>query len=139
MILVMDDEKVRLEPWLDALKEKFPDMELLVETDHLVTRLEDRARPPPELIIMDIMMPTPTRGLTEKETEYGSRTGVAFYRRIRKHWPATRVVFLTNVYDDGLRAHLRLRPSDRFFQKAETGPTQLVEEVGRLLGVSRGG
>lgn len=141
MILVVDDEPIRIEPWFEALADEFGDeVELLTDADTFLARCEGTggsAGEIPRLLVLDVMMPSPARW-SKAQTEYGTRTGARIYEWFRALAPDSPVILLTNVYDDGLAPSLGLRPFDRILRKQETNPDALVEAVQAALAAAEG-
>jgi len=82
MIIIADDEPYRVEPWSDALEKAFPGAVRLVHDGADLARLLEEQGERVEVLIRDLMMPTPP-GWDREQTEAGTRTGAVFYRRAR--------------------------------------------------------
>ncbi len=138
MILFVDDEGRRVAPWLEALEEAFGPVRLCVDPDAALVLLEADPRPEVRLLVWDLMMPTSGAGrLTDEETEYGTRTGVAVHRRFRELYPDRPAILLTNVRDDALIARYDQPDGpDRAGRKRHLVPSKLVA-LAEELGVAR--
>ena len=65
----------------------------------------------PDLVVMDVMMP--------------GVGGLEATRRIKREWPETRVLVLTNLTDDETRRSALLNGADSFITKRDLAPRLL--------------
>jgi len=131
MILLIDDEKDRVNRWREELDKidklhyehsaagalaYFDDAELMAQI---------------QIVVLDLALYT-SGGLSEKETDFGRLTGEVLRQRLRKSgWPG-KIVVLSNSADQAIRAKIE-SDGDRFFRKPETLPSQLSQEIVKLM------
>lgn len=143
MILMVDDEPLRVSAWTDALKRRFGDSFFLFMDDvgAFVRYLRASGSAAPDLLILDVGLPTPDEpGYTERSTEYGTRTGAQIFDEVRARWPGTTVFFLTNVDDAGVKGRVipKLGERGRYLDKYDTAPEKLVAAACDALGLPHG-
>lgn len=128
MILFIDDEEARTRPWVEELREADFEVEVLSSADEARRALE--APGPARCVVLDLMIPADGK-VPDRETAYGTRTGLWLLRRFRETHAEVPVVVLTNVDDPGVEdAVLDLGASYR--RKRDCGPTSLVELIRSL-------
>lgn len=85
-----------------------------------------------ELLILDIMMP-PGQSFKDEDTMQGLRTGVLFYRFVRKFRPALTVIISTNVSDPELEDYFVKEKRCLFLRKDRYFPFEFAEEVKKAM------
>lgn len=85
-----------------------------------------------ELIILDIMMPS-GHIFRNEETEFGLRTGILFYEKVRQKTEDLPVIFLTNVKDEQIVESFINQQNCFYFIKENYLPSELVDEVNIIL------
>ena len=85
-----------------------------------------------DLVILDIMMPTGKR-FSSLQTDWGLRTGIAFYEEIRVQQPTIPVLIFTNYFDEDVEKRFRQDRNCRFCQKADYLLDEFVREVEDML------
>ena len=92
MILFIDDEKRRMESWVEALRDEGFEVVQVGSVDAALDIAEDRARRPLiEAVIWDMMMPPKSR-LGSDETRAGLATGAKLALRLRELLPRTPLI-----------------------------------------------
>jgi CheY-like chemotaxis protein len=135
MILFIDDEKRAMTTYVEELKLSNYDVSFQTSVINALRSLEDGTAAI-ELVVLDIMMPFGTT-FSADETEFGLRTGVRLYERIREHSPACPIVIFTNVTDPSVAERFRDEKNCWFLQKEHYLPFELAERVGEILGPRR--
>ena len=129
MILFIDNEEARTRPWVDALREAGFEVEFLTSADAARQTL-DAADPPPLCVVLDLMIPADGE-VPDRETSYGTRTGLWLLQRFRERNSQVPVVMLTNVDDPSVED--AVRDLDAVYQrKRDCGPAKLVELIRSL-------
>lgn len=137
MILLVDDERGRIEPWYEALREAFGDVRVCERVGEALAIMSAEPRPRIDLLVWDLMMPV--EAVSEIEAAYGTRTGRVVHSRFRQLYPDKPAVLLTNARDDVLFGQITsASPLDLAGRKRDVTPNRLVE-LARKLGVARGG
>lgn len=136
MIVVVDDEAIRIKPWLRALHRAFGATQVRHYSDaaDAIMAIRD-GRESIDLLIWDVMMPTP-RNMTEEETRWSTRTGVAVYHAFCRHHADRPAIALTNVNDEALVRTLE-RKNHLIARKRSTDGEALVKLVETLLDRAR--
>ncbi len=128
MILFIDDEEARTRPWVEQLREAGFEVEVLSSADEARRALE--AADPPQCVVLDLMIPADGE-VPDRETGYGTRTGLWLLQRFRESHAQAPVVVLTNVDDPGVEdAVIGLAAVYR--RKRDCGPARLVELIRSL-------
>lgn len=131
MILMIDDEKRTLDSYLEELALSNFTVRYESSVDAGLKCLEENAHEI-ELLILDLMMPY-GQAFDKDETEKGLRTGIVFYKRVRKTNDRLPVMILTNNVDEGIRRLFEQDPHCRFFRKEDLLPHELADEVKDFL------
>ena len=114
-VLFADDEKYYMRPTIDALESRGARIALVETGTDVLKFLARNTEFIPDLIILDIMMPS---GTDIKTKDSGRSTGVEVYRVIRDH-PVYRgipIIILTVVTD---RASLQVFNNDELTRKIQ--------------------
>lgn len=135
MILFVDNEPVRIAPWVRAFEAAFGEVKLITDAQQAIAFLESEPRPPVDLLVWDLMMPTTGR-LTDEETALGTRTGLVVHRVFRSRYPKVPAILLTNVRDDALLARYD-SATDRAGRKDRLTPRPAIA-LAREMGVGGG-
>lgn len=85
-----------------------------------------------ELLILDIFMPWGA-SFTMEETEYGMRTGVRFYERVREKEAVLPVIVLTHAADPMLRKFFNGESNCWYRQKLDLMPFELAYLIKEIL------
>ena len=136
MIVFIDDEPDRIEPWIARTRQE-------LGTDPLVLPSADKAQAwicrsaglEIDLLVCDLMLP-PTTQMDARRTEFGTRTGLLLVEEFRAIHPAVSVLILTNVLDDALVQRIQ-DPWIRVARKAEMLPSRFVEAARELVEKTR--
>jgi CheY-like chemotaxis protein len=134
MILFIDDEPRFIRSFVEALRIELTGHEVkLAHGVEQACRMLEEALMPPDLIVLDVMMP-PENRFTSDETKAGFRTGQAFLDWLRAHpeWAKVPVLVFTNVNDATVRQWFSDRGSTTL-RKADVGPREFVQVVRGLL------
>jgi CheY-like chemotaxis protein len=105
MILFLDDEQRKMDSHRLELEKAGYEVEYLNDVDRALLFFEKNSAAI-DLVILDIMMPW-GKSFTKEETDYGMRTGILVFDRIRALVPDVKVLVLTNVTDDTVLKVLR--------------------------------
>lgn len=128
MILFIDNEEARTRPWVDELREAGLQVEVLASADDARRALD--AADPPQCVVLDLMIPADGE-VPDRETAYGTRTGLWLLQRFRETHARVPVVVLTNVDDPGVED--AVTDLDAVYQrKRDCGPARLVELIRSL-------
>ena len=134
MIYFVDDEPERIGAWVRLFRATFRGTVDVVPTAaEALHRLIEGEIEGLRLVVWDLMMPI-SGGLDPDETEFGTRTGLALFRRFRQRHPDVPSIVLTNVREDRLLAELNAMPNVRAGRKCDLLPMDLVK-VAQALGV----
>ncbi len=128
MILFIDDEKARTRPWIDELTEAGFQVQVLSSADAARRALD--AAEPPQCVVLDLMIPADGE-VPDRETAYGTRTGLWLLQRFRKIHAQVPVVVLTNVDDPGVEEAVTSLGAV-YRRKRDCGPGKLVELIRSL-------
>lgn len=129
MIHFIDNEEARTRPWVDELREAGFQVEFLSSADAARQAL-DATETPPECVVLDLMIPADGQ-VPDRETGYGTRTGLWLLQRFRDRHARAPVVVLTNVDDPGVEdAVAGLKAVYR--RKRDCGPAGLLELIRSL-------
>jgi CheY-like chemotaxis protein len=128
-ILIVDDEQRRMSVYVDELRDHRHVIEIAPGVDSALAIIED-ARIGIDLVIMDISMP-PETTFTREETYGGTRTGIAFYERLRALRSSLPVIAFTNVADLAAREYFTAQDQRlcRFVRKADSLPFEFAEMI----------
>ncbi len=129
MILFIDDEKARIRPWVDELREASFQVEVISSADAARQALE--ATDPPQCVVLDLMIPADGE-VPDRETAYGTRTGLWLLKRFRDTHAQAPVVVLTNVDDPGVHGAL-IDLGAVYRRKRDCGPASLVKLIRSLI------
>ncbi len=128
MILFIDNEEARTRPWVDELREAGLEVKVLSSADEARQALD--AADPPQCVVLDLMIPADGE-VPDRETAYGTRTGLWLLRRFRKLHARVPVVVLTNVDDPGVEEAVTGFAAV-YRRKRDCGPARLVELIRSL-------
>ena len=131
MILFIDDELRQMESYIEELKWSGYEVVYKNNVDDALIFLQTHLAKL-KLVILDIMMP-PGELFKNGDIEYGLRTGVKFYHKIRSLSNEIKVIVLTNVSDEKVAEQFQNEKNCWFFPKEEILPYQLAEEVTNIL------
>lgn len=137
MILIVDDEPVRMEVYVEELELSNYQVELADNIDDALEYFEKRQEEI-TLLILDIMMPSGKLS-KEKGIGRGLRTGIIFYKKIREDNKSLPIIILSNlskIDDQEIEQEIQNNPKIKFFHKIEILPYQLLEEVKEMLGLN---
>lgn len=128
MILFIDDEEARTRPWVDELREADFQVEVVSSADAARRALD--AADPPQCVVLDLMIPADGE-VPDRETAYGTRTGVWLLQRFRATHARVPVVVLTNVDDPGVE-EVVTGLAAVYRRKRDCRPAKLVELIRSL-------
>ena len=133
MILFIDDEKRRMESWVEALRDEGFEVVQVGSVDAALDIAEDRARRPLiEAVIWDMMMPPKSR-LGSDETRAGLATGAKLALRLRELLPRTPLILLTSLGPEVTAPHHRPEELRWGYSKAEIGIYAFATEVVEIV------
>ncbi len=90
----------------------------------------DALDPRPQCVVLDLMIPADGE-VPDRETGYGTRTGLWLLERFRKNHAQVPVVVLTNVDDPGVEEAVTSLAAV-YQRKRDCGPVKLVELIRSL-------
>ncbi len=128
MILFIDNEEARTRPWGDELREAGLQVEVLSSADEARRALD--AADPPQCVVLDLMIPADGE-VPDRETAYGTRTGLWLLERFRETHAQVPVVVLTNVDDPGVEEAV-IGLGAIYQRKRDCGPAKLLELISSL-------
>lgn len=128
MILFIDNEEARTEPWVEELQEADFDVTFIASADAARHALE--APEPPACVVLDVMIPADGE-VPDRETAYGTRTGLWLLERFRAKHPKAPVIVFTNVDDPGVEETVKSLAAI-YQRKRDCGPAKLVELIRSL-------
>lgn len=131
MILFVDDEKRRMDSYVQDLVLSGHKVEFKSDVDSALEFFAEN-RTQIKLLILDIMMPT-GESFDDAQTDYGLRTGIAFYHNIREQNPSLPTIIFTNVSDEKLAEEISRGSNVLFCQKDNFLPFELEKEVRKIL------
>ncbi len=129
MILFIDDERTRIRPWVDELDEAGFEIEVLSSADAARQALDTAT--PTQCIILDVMIPADGK-VPNRETGYGTRTGLWLLEGFRERHPQVPAVVLTNVDDPGVKEAVTDLNAE-YRRKRDCGPAKLLELIRSLI------
>lgn len=130
-ILLVDDDKFLMSYYVRRLELMQMEVCQKLNPDQALDWIEHE-HPTLAAIILDIMMPYGER-YDEQQTLQGLRTGVVLYRDIRRYYPTTPVVALTNVINSEVLDELENDPRVTVLQKLDYTPNELGEVIQQLI------
>lgn len=134
-ILLIDDDRFLMSYYVRRLEQLRMDVHHVFDPDAAMALIEND-RPALAAIILDIMMPSGMR-YDARQTLHGLRTGTVLYRDIRRFYPTTPVLALTNVVNEDVLQELESDPLVTVIQKLDYTPNELGEIVEALISESR--
>lgn len=134
LIVILDDEPARMDPWVRALQARFGSDRVRVFRGirELFEWLDAGPPAPPGVFVLDAMLP-PEPPYTGPETDWGMTTGIAVRRTLAERLPDVPAVLWTQSRDITPQL-VNARPNDRFGRKRDVMPQALVEWVAEMLG-----
>lgn len=128
MILLIDDDKFGMKPYIEELRDAGHNVQLAQDPDQALGVLKQRSGEI-ELIILDVLMPT-GETLSESDTDAGLRTGERLLPVIMGDYDWIPVI----VFSITGRGTWPKTAGVRFLSKTETLPLELVRAVASTLG-----
>lgn len=136
-VLLIDDDRFLMSYYVRRLEELQLEVRHVFDPDEALALIEHE-RPALAAIILDIMMPSGTR-YDARQTLQGLRTGTVLYRDIRRFYPTTPVLALTNVVNGEVLEDLECDPLVTVVQKLDYTPNELGELVESLIAEAQKG
>jgi CheY-like chemotaxis protein len=134
MILFVDDDKRRMESYVQELKFSDYQVEFQFDIDNAFCFYEDNQNDL-QMVILDIMMPVGKNFRDRPAAENGLRTGICFYEKIRKEQPNLPVIIFTNVSRAELSDIKNIKIEEAIIlEKISFDPFALAEKVDNILG-----
>ena len=134
-LLFVDDEKRRMDSYFQELKFKH-DVIFKRDVDEALKHLEKHGKEL-EGVILDIMMPPGEAFENEPRADYGYRSGILFFERIRSDYPHLPVIIFTNVTDPAVAEYFERDNFAVYCRKSDyLSPTlfrEWVEDAIRFL------
>ncbi len=109
--VVVADDDVEVRSLVGFILSQDPGVLLVGEADDGESAIILVRQAQPDLVVMDVMMP--------------GVGGLEATRRIKREWPETRVLVLTNLTDDETRRSALLNGADSFITKRDLAPRLL--------------
>ena len=120
MILFVDDEGRYVDVYVAELKDSGYTVELKTDVDSALKFFREHHKDI-SLLILDIVMPA-GQEFQEVDTEYGLRTGVLFYEKIKEINSTLPVIILTNLNKEDLDEKFFEEEKCLILQKADIFP-----------------
>jgi CheY-like chemotaxis protein len=133
-VVLIDDDHGPMDYYVKAMESRGLEVTQLDSVDETYKWLDDAGTEPLDLVVVDLMMPPQTR-LAAEETDNGLRSGVFVARDVRKKWPTTPIVVLTNYPEPGAAA--LLPAGTKVIAKFEAGPFAFADFVVETLSSPR--
>jgi len=130
MILFIDDEEARSRPWVEQLKDDGQAVRALTSADEARQAFESLDSEV-KCIVLDLMIPADGE-VPDRETGYGTRTGLWLLQRLRDHNNPTPVIVLSNVDDPGVEDAVT-KLEGVYQRKRSCGPVKLAALVQDLI------
>lgn len=134
MILFIDDEPKKMESYVDEIEFSNYKVKFLSNIDEALDYWNNKHNNI-NLLILDIMMPA-SNLLNKSPAKDGLRTGIYFYKKVRKEYTEIPIVIFTNVpkhSDSLINETLKKDTKVLFLQKEDYLPFQLVERIDEFL------
>ncbi len=129
--ILIDDDHGPMDYYIEALQIRGLEVRQIDSTDETFKWLDDATSQPPNIIVLDMMMPPGSR-LTLEETDGGLRSGVFISQAIRKKFPGVPLVALTNYNDPEV---VQVLPQGTLCKaKFEVSPFAFADFVKKMLG-----
>lgn len=135
MILLVDDEKRRMESYVEELRLSGYEVEIKSDVDSALDFFNENYKQI-ELLILDIMMPA-GNVFENVDTKYGLRTGIIFYKKIRNLNLSLPIIIFTNVSNEAVEKKISLDQKSLFLQKQDFLPFQLVDELEDFIKITK--
>lgn len=132
MILFVDDEQRRMETYVEELELSGYQVRFISDIDDAIKTFQEEQEQI-ELLILDVMMPGGDI-LESADTEFGLRTGICFYEKIRKQNSSLPIIIFTNISDKDVAQKIEKDENSLFLQKEEVLAVQLVRKVKQSIG-----
>jgi CheY-like chemotaxis protein len=128
MILFVDDERRRMSSYAEELEFSLDrEVHFKTDVDSALEYLHEIGKGI-ELIILDVMMP-PGHAFSEEKSEYGLKTGVLLYRKIRVNYVDVPIVIFTNASDEALGQEIQRDKKCILLQKEDYLPHDFAETL----------
>jgi DNA-binding NarL/FixJ family response regulator len=129
-IILIDDDHGPMEYYVKALRMRGFDVRQIDSTDEAFEWLSDMEGKPPDIVVVDMMMP-PGKRLTQEETVFGLKSGVFIAKAIREKYSNLILVALTNHNDPNVIEELPTGTKCR--PKFEISPFGFADFIGVIL------
>jgi DNA-binding NarL/FixJ family response regulator len=135
MILFIDDEPRYTTSYREELELTLPDYEVVFHStaDSGLLFFQENIDKI-ELLILDIMM-SPGESFEGQDTMLGLRTGLRLYEKVREARPDLPIIIFTIIVDPVVTDYFSKERSCIFLRKDLFLPSELVEEVKKVLGL----
>lgn len=131
MILMIDEEKRRMDIFVRYLHDSGFDVKLISDVDEALEYLMKNIDKV-EVIILDIMMPW-GKAFDSQETELGLLTGYKFYYKFRKEYGyKIPIIIYTALNRPKILSELNSEKQCTVFQKSNTTVRMIIDELNRL-------
>jgi CheY-like chemotaxis protein len=132
MILFIDDEKRRMVSYVEELEFSLEqEVHFETEVDSAIDFFHAQV-PLIDLVILDVMMPAGD-SFRESDTEYGLKTGLYLYKKLRVQRIDLPIVIFTNASDPHLAKEIDIDKKGVFLQKEDFLPAEFAEEIKKFL------
>jgi DNA-binding response OmpR family regulator len=125
-VVLIDDDHGPMDYYVEAMETRGFVVTQFDSVDETYKWLDDVDTPPPDLVVVDIMLPPQTR-LAAEQTDNGVRSGVFVARDILKKWPTMPILVLTNRPEPGVTG--LLPAGTKVIAKFETAPFGFADFV----------
>jgi FixJ family two-component response regulator len=133
MIIFIDDEKRRMSSYAEEIESALSqEVHFEVDVDSAIEFFETQDLGEIGLIILDVMMPA-GKAFASKQTEFGLKTGLLLYQRIRALTQSTPIVIFTNASDVKLSEDIIKDRKCIFLQKEDFLPSELSDRLKTFL------
>jgi CheY-like chemotaxis protein len=130
-VLIIDDDKLSMKYYRTALETEGFEVAQVCDPDGAIKYLSSEQNRRPDVIVLDIMLPTGDRYFGKPESWEGLRTGILLYPEIKTQCPKVPIVVLTNVANPDIVA--ALPPGVRVYNKTDIAPFDLAAALNRHI------
>lgn len=132
LVLFVDDDKLPMKYYVEALKRSGLKVKYCLDVDNALEFIKEKDYQI-RAVVLDIMMP-PGKAYMHEDTKCGLRTGVFLLKDIRKSYPNTPIVVLTNVRNPKTLEEFEESDLLKIAFKPNFPPFALVDLIKELIG-----
>jgi DNA-binding response OmpR family regulator len=138
-VLIVDDDRMFSEPLIWQLREEDYKVTYCQSIEDVLDEKGELKVPPPDCIILDIMMPRGDK-YSKNETDAGKSTGLRFLQDVERAAPNTPVIIITIRNDlDEDEVRKRFGFVKKCLLKPEAIPTEVVKAIKEVCSQNIGG